>query len=136
MNSLVENFLYKRGFVLPRVRFLVRNQFYLSVLGLLVFIIFFPVSWIVGFGIGALLGSLNFYFMARLAQELVYIAKGAATPLLFSFYVRLILTGLVLYVAIVYWNANVFALLLGLSVILLNVLVFGITLVGQKFKEA
>lgn len=136
MNSLVENFLYKRGFVLPRVRFLVRNQLYLSLLGILVFIIFFPVSWIVGFGIGALLGSLNFYFLAKLAQELVHIPKGAATPLLFSFYVRLILTGLVLYLAIVYWNANVFALFMGLSVILLNVLIFGITLVGQKFKEA
>ena len=136
MNSLVENFLYKRGFVLPRVRFLVRNQLYLSLLGILVFIIFFPVSWIVGFGIGALLGSLNFYFLAKLAQELVHIPKGAATPLLFSFYVRLILTGLVLYLARVYWNANVFALFMGLSVILLNVLIFGITLVGQKFKEA
>ena len=136
MNTLVENFLYKRGFVLPKVRFLVRNQLYISLAGLLVFIVFFPVSWITGFAVGALLGSLNFYFMAKLAQELVHIPKGAATPLLFSFYLRLILTGLVLYVAIVYWNANVFALLLGLSVILLNVLIFGITLVGQKFKEA
>ncbi len=136
MNSLVENFLYRRGFVLPRVRLMVRNQLYLSFVGLTVFIVFFPVSWIIGFGIGAVVGSFNFYFLARLAQELVYIPKGSTVPLLFSFYLRLILTGLVLYAAIVYLSANVLALLMGLSVILLNVLIFGITLVGQKFKEA
>ncbi len=136
MNVWVENFLYKRGFVLPKVRFLVRNQLYLSVLGTIVFILFFPLPWIIGFVIGAAVGSFNFYFLARLAQELVYIPKGATIPLLFSFYTRLIVTGIILYVAIVFWNANIFALLIGLSIILLNVFIFGITLVGQKFKEA
>ncbi len=89
-----------------------------------------------GFVTGALLGSFNFYFLAKIIQELVHIRKGAITPLLFSFYIRLALTGLVLFVSIVYWKANVFSLLIGLSVVLLNILIFGATLVGQKLKEA
>ncbi len=136
MNKKIEAFLYGRGLVLHQVRVLVRNQIYLSVLGAVLVLIFFSGSVITGFVTGALLGTFNFYFLAKLIQELVHIKKGAVTPLLFSFYVRLGLTGLILFVSIVYWNANVFSLLIGLSVVLLNVLIFGATLVGQKLKEA
>jgi hypothetical protein len=136
MNKKLEAFLYARGLVLHQVRVLVRNQVYLSVLGAFLVLVFFSGPVVTGFVTGALLGSFNFYFLAKLIQELVHVKKGAVTPLLFSFYVRLGLTGLVLFVAIVYWNANVFSLLVGLSVVLLNVLIFGATLVGQKLKEA
>jgi hypothetical protein len=136
MNKKIEAFLFGRGLVLHQVRVLVRNQIYLSVLGAVLVLIFFSGSVITGFVTGALLGTFNFYFLAKLIQELVHVKKGAVTPLLFSFYVRLGLTGLVLFISIVYWNANVFSLLIGLSVVLLNVLIFGATLVGQKLKEA
>jgi hypothetical protein len=136
INKKIEAFLHGRGLVLHQVRVMVRNQIYLSFMGSAIFLIFFssPVFW--GFVVGAVLGTFNFYFLARLIQELVHVKKGAVTPLLFSFYVRLGLTGLVLYICIVYWKANVFSLLIGLSVVLLNVLIFGATLVGQKLKEA
>ncbi len=133
---MVENFLRNRGFVLPKVRYLLRNQIYLALFGLVFSIILLPASWSIGFAVGAILGTFNFYFIAKLAQELIYMQRGALAPLLFSFYVRLFLTGLVLYVAIVFWGANVFALLIGLSIILVNVLIFGAALVGQKLKEA
>ncbi len=136
MNSRVEKFLYNRGLVLPKVRFLVRNQIYLSLLGLILFVIFLPLSWVIGFSVGALVVSFNFYFLAKLSQELVYIQKGALTSLLFSFYLRLILTGVILYAAIVFLGADIFALLIGLSIILLNIFIFGATLVSQKIKEA
>ncbi|MFN2268205.1 MAG: ATP synthase subunit I [Desulfonatronovibrio sp.] len=136
MNKRVENFLHRRGIILPQVRLLVRNQIYLSVLGSILFLIFFYGSAFIGFFTGAMLGTFNFYFIAKLIQELVHIKKGAVTPLLFSFYVRLGLTALILYFAIVHWNANIYSLLLGLSIVLLNVLIFGATLVGQKLKEA
>lgn len=136
MNKKLEAFLYARGLVLHQVRVLVRNQVYLSVLGAFLVLVFFSGPVVIGFVTGALLGTFNFYFLAKLIQELVHVRKGAVTPLLFSFYVRLGLTGLILFIAIVYWNANVFSLLVGLSVVLLNVLIFGATLVGQKLKEA
>lgn len=136
INKKIEAFLHGRGLVLHQVRVMVRNQIYLSFLGAAIFLIFFSSPVFVGFVVGAVLGTFNFYFLARLIQELVHVKKGAVTPLLFSFYVRLGLTGLVLYICIVYWKANVFSLLIGLSVVLLNVLIFGATLVGQKLKEA
>jgi len=136
MNRLVENFLYNRGFVLPRVRFLLRNQLYLVIAGFLFFLFFLPGPWVIGFAIGSLVGTCNFFSLAKLAQELIYVQRGAVVSLLFSFYLRLILTGVVLYLAIVLWRADIFALLIGLSIILLNVFIFGATLVSQKLKEA
>ncbi|WP_035243847.1 ATP synthase subunit I [Desulfonatronovibrio hydrogenovorans] len=136
MNKRVEAFLYRRGLVLPQVRLLVRNQIYLSVLGSIFFLVIFSGPVLTGFLTGAILGTLNFYFLAKLIQELVHIKKGAVTPLLFSFYIRLGLIGLVLYFAIVHWGASIYSLLIGLSIVLLNVFIFGVTLVGQKLKEA
>ncbi|MFO7728563.1 MAG: ATP synthase subunit I [Desulfonatronovibrio sp.] len=136
INQRTESFLHGRGLTLSSVRVLVRNQIYLSILGSIIAAAFFSSPVLTGFITGAALGSVNFYFLAKLIQELVYIKKGAVTPLLFSFYIRLGLTALVLYLCIVYWNANIFSLLIGLSIVLLNVLIFGATLVGQKLKEA
>lgn len=136
LNRKIEDFLLNRGIVLHPVRQLIRNQIYLSVLGTVIVLFSFSSPVFMGFFIGAVVGTLNFYVIAKLIQELVHVKKGATVPLLFSFYVRLGLTGLVLYFAIVYLQANVFSLLIGLSVVLLNVLIFGATLVSQKLKEA
>ncbi len=122
--------------MLPQVRQMVRNQVYLSLAGVSGSLIFMSWQVIAGFAVGAALGTFNFYFLAGLIQELVYVKKGAVTPLLFSFYLRLAVTGLVLLAAMVMFRVNIYALLAGLSVILLNILIFGATLVGQKFKEA
>ncbi len=136
LNRVVENFLQSRGLALPQVRRLVRNQIYLSVLGSLIVLLVFSGPVLIGFVTGAALGTLNFYFLAKLIQELIHIRKRAIYPLLFSFYIRLGIMGLIIYLAIVFWNANIFSLLTGLSVVLLNILIFGATLVGQKLKEA
>lgn len=136
LNAAFERFLHGRGLVLPQVRQMVRNQVYLSLAGTAGSMGFMSWPATAGFAVGAALGTFNFYFLARLIQELVYIKKGAVTPLLFSFYIRLAVTGLVLLAAMVMLRVNIYALLAGLSVILLNILIFGATLVGQKFKEA
>lgn len=136
MNKRIEAFLYARGLHLHQVRVMVRNQIYLSVIGSAVAALFFSWPVLIGFITGAVLGTFNFYFLAKIIQELVHVKKGAITPLLFSFYVRLGLTGLVLFFSMVYLKANIFSLLIGLSTVLLNVMLFGATLVGQKLKEA
>lgn len=134
LNRKIEKYLYKKNFKVEGVRKLVRNQIYLTFLGI-VGILPFP-EWRLDFSIGALLGLFNFYFLAKLIQELVFLKKGAITALLFQFYLRLFLTGLVLFWAIVYLKVDIIALLVGLSIVLINIILFGLILVGEKFKEA
>ncbi|KUJ95898.1 MAG: ATP synthase I [Desulfonauticus sp. 38_4375] len=135
VNKKVEKFLYQRNFKVEGVRKLVRNQIYLSLGGIVLTLPFFS-SWWLEFSIGSLLGLFNFYFLAKLIQELVYIKRGAVAALLFQFYLRLFITGIVLFITIVYLKADIIALLGGLSIVLLNVILFGLILVGEKFKEA
>lgn len=136
MNKKIEAFLWSRGFVLHEVRVLLRNQAYLSVLGVVICLILFSKSIFLGFVTGAVLGGINFYFLAKVVQELVCLKSGAVVPLLFNFYFRLAVTGVILFISVVYWEVSIYSLLIGLSIVLLNILIFGATLVGQKFKEA
>ncbi|MDQ7031875.1 MAG: ATP synthase subunit I [Desulfonauticus sp.] len=112
-----------------------RNQIYLALVGCIISS-FLGYSWGCSFIIGAILGTLNFYFLAKLVQEIIFIKKGALSVLLFQFYLRLGLTGVVLFYVIVYLKANIVALLGGLSIVVVNVLLYGLTLMGEKFKEA
>ena len=50
----------------------------------------------------------------------------------FRYLVRLGIMGLVLYVLLVYLKANIFGLLLGLSVLVLNIIAFSIYLSTRK----
>ncbi len=86
---------------------------------------------------GAALATLNFLALARIIQELVYLRRGAVSVQLFSFYGRLILTAGVLFVLIAYAGSSVTALLVGLSTVLINILLWGLSqLLGKKSKEA
>ncbi|MFP4168150.1 MAG: ATP synthase subunit I [Desulfonatronovibrionaceae bacterium] len=136
MNKRIERFLRSRGLVLNEIRLLVRNQIYLCLGGMLLLAVFSPGAVWIGFAVGAVLGTANFYFLACFVQELVYHQGGAVFPLLVSFYLRLGITGVILVASVVYWEANIYSLLAGLSIVLLNVLIFGAVLVSQKFKEA
>jgi hypothetical protein len=113
-----------------------RNQFYLTGLGIGISLIFGLTSWAFEFIVGALLGGVNFYALAKIVQQLIFVRRGAVASLLVSFYFRLLFTAIVLYVVIVFFKANIVALLSGLSVVIINILIFGATLVGQKLKEA
>lgn len=91
----------------------------------------------VDFACGVLLGTINFLALARLIQELVYLQRGAVAVQLFSFYGRLVLTALAFYGLIVIKGASVAWLLLGVSTVLINILLWGMTqFLGKISKEA
>jgi hypothetical protein len=130
----IEQYLYRKGFHVPEVRTLASQQIVLLIYSILA----------LSFGrlgadyfSGVVLGTVNFLALARIIQELVYLRKGAVPVQLFSFYGRLILTAGVLFVLIVYAGSSVSALLIGLSTVLINILLWGISQrLGKKSKEA
>lgn len=134
LHARIERQLYQRGFHVPDVRKLASQQvmiFFLSALAL-----FFGRPGMDYFA-GVVLATLNFLALARVIQELVYLRKGAITVQLFSFYGRLILTAVVLFALIVYARSSVPALVVGLSTVLINILLWGISqFMGKKSKEA
>jgi hypothetical protein len=121
----------------PEVRRLVQNQIYISLLCLPLFGTWKWFPWGGDLAAGVLLGTLNFYALANVVQQLVLVQKGAVTAQLISFYGRLILTALALFGLIVWKHSSVTALLVGLSSVIANILIWGaFHYLGKKLKEA
>ncbi len=134
IQKTIERWLYARGFHVPEVRKMALNQMCI-LLGSL------PALVMGGMGLdfiaGVLLGSMNFLAMGKVIQEVVYLQKGAVAVQLFSFYGRLVLTALALYLLIVVKGASVPWLLLGVSTVLVNILLWGMSqFLGKTSKEA
>ena len=86
---------------------------------------------------GVFLGTINFLALAKVIQELVYLQRGAIGINLFSFYGRMMLTAFLFYVLIALKKASVVALLLGVSTVLINILLWGtVYFLGKTSKEA
>lgn len=134
----IDRALLRRGFSQLEVRRLVRAQFVLSGALVLVALVAAGLSgWGLAFAAGAALATANFYSLARFVQHLVRMRQGAVLALLVRFYGRLILTGVVLYGLIVWLEAPIWALLAGLSTVLVTALYWGATrLHGHNVKEA
>jgi hypothetical protein len=134
MRKKIERFLYARGFHVPDVRRMALRQVCILCLAL-------PA---VAFGrsgtdlvTGVLLGTLNFLALGKLIQELVYLRKSAVVVQIFSFYGRLLLTALAFYVLIVHLGSSGVWLLAGFSTVLINILLWGMSLfLGKTSKEA
>ena len=89
------------------------------------------------FAAGVLLGTINFLALARVIQELVYVQKGAVAVQMFSFYGRLALTALAIYVLVVMLGSSAVWLLIGFSTVLINILLWGMSqFLGKTSKEA
>jgi hypothetical protein len=138
LNDRVEKGLYRRGYVHPDVRQLVRNQIYIMAASLLIGGLLAPVvPAALHFAAGTVLVSLNFFSLARFAQGITRTQHGAVVALLARFYGRLILTGAVLFALIVWAHAPLVALLAGISTVVVNAVYWGITRhSGQNAKEA
>ena len=138
MIQRLDKALYRRGFRLEAVRQLVRNQILLAGLSALVFAAASGFSKSsLAFLAGAAIVTLNFYALARVVPGLVHLVQGAAAPLLFQFYGRLILTGVLLYLLIAWLHVSVIALLAGLSTVVVNALLWAtISSIGRNVKEA
>jgi hypothetical protein len=137
MTNGIDRYLYKHGFVNEEVRWLVRNQIVLTLALLLLLPAGFLAVWPLDMVVGGVIGTLNFYALAKVVQGLIFLRQGSVVLLLFGFYIRLGLTGVALYMLIVWCGSSVVALLVGLSLVLVNILMYGAKyFVGQKLKEA
>ena len=133
----LEAWLRQRGIIHPQAQWLVVFQTLLSVvipLGI------FGCGWYrfgIGFGTGALLASCNFYVLAKIVPQLIQENKGSIFAVLTSFYIRLFLTAIALFLAIVPAKLPPISILAGLSTILVTFVVWiGKYIVTQQHKEA
>lgn len=132
--------LFRRGFKVPEVRKIVRNQIYIMSLSLIIAAAF---GWVepifFHFAAGALLITYNFYSLAKFIQQIVFFSGGrkAVFELLIRFYGRLLFTGAALFALIVWAGVSVPALMAGLSTVIMTILFWGVTqMMGHKAKEA
>ena len=89
------------------------------------------------FALGVLLGGLvsvvNFYWLSRdLKGALVRHADRAKPFMMVKFYIRFLVTGVVLFVIITRAPVDIFGLVLGLSVVVINVIVM---VIGANLKN-
>jgi len=125
----LERWLFRRGYVHPEVRELVRNQVVLTAVVCLACLPFAGVStaaWSLAAGTAII--SLNFCSLAKFGQQITGYGnkRDAIAAVLARFYFRLALTGGVLFGLIVWFGASPLPLLAGISTVVVNFLVWGV----------
>lgn len=134
MRRKIERRLYDWGFHVPEVRGLALRQIYMLMATV-------PCALMgktgLDIAVGVLLGAMNFLALGKIVQELIFMQKGAVLIQLFSFYGRLVLTALAFYLLIAFTGASAIMLLLGMSTVVLNILLWGMAqFLGKTSKEA
>ncbi len=124
INRRIDEGLYRRGFQLAQVRELLCLQFWVALFLPLVGLIF-GVFFVRDCFLATMLATVNFYFLARLIQNLIFVRKGAVAILLLSFYLRLAVLACIVVALIVWLDASVVALLVGLSSVVLSISLWG-----------
>jgi hypothetical protein len=91
-------------------------------------IIFTPFKFALGILLGGFISILNFHWMERGLQG-IFQRKNSNVkgPLLIKYYMRLAITAVILYFLIAYQTVNVIGLLIGLSVVVINIIICVIT---------
>jgi hypothetical protein len=126
----IESWLRRRGYVNPGVRGLVKSQLYVATLCSAAALVLFR-PWGPAFAAGALLATVNFFFLAKVIQEIVHVQRGAVAALLFGFYLRLILTGVALFLLIAWGEVSAVALLAGLTTVVVAIFVWSLFIRGK-----
>ena len=137
MPKKIESWLQVLGIVHPEAQWMVVFQTVISCL------LSFALTWAgwkpygAGFAIGALLVTLNLFLLAKFVPHLIWAGKGSVFTLLAGFYLRLVGTILVLFLAIVVAGLSPIGVLAGLSTILVTFAVWtGRYVMAQQHKEA
>jgi hypothetical protein len=125
--------LYRRGFVLGDARTLMRNQMLLVAGGSALAMVATGFSnWGLSFTAGALIITMNFWWLAKAAQELVRVKQGAVFTLLLLFYGRLLLTAAAIALLVAWLDASAYGLLAGLSTVVANAALWGVLQIRHK----
>jgi hypothetical protein len=91
-------------------------------------VIFTPFKFVLGILLGGFISILNFHGMERGLQSLFQRTGGNVKgPILIKYYIRLAITAVVLYFLIAYKTVDVVGLIIGLSVVVINIIIFAIT---------
>ena len=125
----LDRWLYRRGYVHPEVRELVRNQLVLTALICVVCLPFAGISvdaWSLAAGTAII--TANFCSLAKFGQRITGFGNKheAIAAVLARFYFRLALTGLVLFGLIVWFGATPLPLLAGIATVVVNFIVWGV----------
>ncbi len=101
-------------------------------------LVFAPFKFSLGILLGGFISILNFYWMERgLRGIFTNTAGNVKGPVIGKYYIRLVLTAIVLYFLIANGTVNVIGLLIGLSVVVINIIITLITAMAKKksFEE-
>ncbi len=96
-------------------------------------LIFAPLKFSLGILMGGFISILNFYWMEKGLRGLFQKTGGNVKgPVLAKYYIRLAVTAVVLYFLIAYETVNVIGLLIGLSIVVINVVITLIFFLTKK----
>jgi hypothetical protein len=96
-------------------------------------LIFAPFKFSLGVLLGGFISILNYYWMERgLRGIFANTAGNVKGPVIGKYYIRLVLTAIVLYFLIANGTVNVIGLLIGLSVVVINIIITLITTMAKK----
>ena len=96
-------------------------------------LIFAPFKFALGILLGGFISILNFYWMERgLRGIFTNTAGNVKGGVLVKYYIRLVLTAIVLYFLIANGTVHAIGLLIGLSVVVINIIVTLITTMAKK----
>jgi len=96
-------------------------------------LIFTPFKFALGILLGGFISIINFYWMERGLRGLFTdTSKNVKGPVMVKYYIRLALTAVILYFLIANDTVNVVGLLIGLSVVVINIIVTLITTMAKK----
>lgn len=125
----VDQALWRRGLREPTVRGVVRRGVLLTAGALAAGApLAFKTPLLFWFGVGSLLAVGNFYALARRIGRLLPAgwSSSSLAALLLHTNARLLLTGFLLYICIIWCGASPFALLAGLTVVVIDVTLAGL----------
>lgn len=98
--------------------------------------LFLPYEYVLGVLAGGLVSIANFYWLARdLKVAFERFAHRARPFIVMKFYARLLLTGVVLYFVIARLHVSVIGLVIGLSLVMLNIVITVIAMNVKKSSE-
>lgn len=140
LRHAIERMLYQKGLVHAPTRIMLTRQCLISMASLLAGLLGgWAHPWLLHFAIGAGLMTVNFYFMALFVQKLAAVgySRAVLASMLARFYGRLLLTGVLLAVLLVWGQISLAALLAGLSTVVATIIIWGVEhYLAQHSKEA
>ena len=124
MNLIVKDPLQKN---IEFVNWIVLAVFFIPAL------ILTPFKFALGILLGGFISIINFYWMERgLCGLFIKTSKNVKASIIIKYYIRLGLIAIVLYFLIANGTVNVIGLLIGLSVVVINIIVTLITTIAKK----